>query len=130
MKQPKSTRNKNGEKKFDFSPTLNLESMSKLSKRKMSEDQKLKGAFSSRKEKEEKEKINISPVSSDDENPSNPKQMLQNNLSGILKGSDNNKSHNLDYKRVESNKLQNRKISQFKIEKESRYKASQSIGGK
>ena len=83
MKQPKSTRNKNGEKKFDFSPTLNLESMSKLSKRKMSEDQKLKGAFSSRKEKEEKEKINISPVSSDDENPSNPKQMLQNNLSGI-----------------------------------------------
>ena len=130
MKHPKSTRNKNGEKKFDFSPSLNLESSNRLNNRKMSEDQKHKGAFSSRKEREDNEKINISPVSSDDEDPSNPGFMLQNKLSDAFKANDQNKSQNIDYKRGETNKLQSRKTSQFKMEKESKYKASQSIGGK
>lgn len=69
MKQPKTTRNKNGENNFDFKNTVGGNEKGSPRKRKMTEDQDDvdAGRLTSRKQQEQRDKISISPVSSDDD---------------------------------------------------------------
>jgi hypothetical protein len=142
MKQSKSTRHKNGPKKFDFKNQLKLESdnlegkngisQKRRKHRKMTDDdQPAQGVLTSRKEKEDNDKLDISPVSSDDGGPDSFGFMPMNNLSKNIKVVDKMKaSTDLGFMRPERLKLDKRKTSQFKAEKEAKLKPSHSIGGR
>ena len=95
------------------------------------DEQPAQGVLTSRKEKEDHEKLDISPVSSDDGGADSFGFVPMNTLSKNLKGADKMKtSSDLGFMRPERLKLENRKTSQFKAEKEAKLRASHSIGGK
>lgn len=142
MKQSKSTRHKNGPNKFDFKQSLKLDSdrvvgnsgreQKQRRHRKMTDDdQPAQGVLTSRKEKEDNEKLDISPVSSDENGPDSFAFVPTNNLSKNLKEAEKMKtSSDLGFMRPEKLKIDKRKTSQFKAEKEAKLRASQSIGGR